>query len=104
MIGDLNKQITLQQQTKTADGGGGWTVSWADVATVWAAIWPVSAGDVVQANATAMVISARIRIRYRSTFKGSWRIKFGNRYFSVVSVLNPSERNEWLDLMVKEAA
>jgi len=28
---------------------------------------------------------------------------FGTRYFSIVSILNPNEANEWLDLMCNEA-
>jgi len=70
---------------------------------IWAALWPVSAGEVTAANATVMVVSHRIRIRYRSVMRAGWRVKFGNRYFNIVSILNPNEANEWLDLMVKEA-
>lgn len=103
-IGSLNKRITLQYQTKTADGLGGFTVVWNDAATVWAGIWPVSAGEQVRAQATTMIISHRIRIRYRSAFKSSYRIKFGTRYFSIVSIINPNECGEWLDLMCKESA
>lgn len=102
---DLNKRITLQYQTKTADGmGGPAVVTWNDAATIWAAIWPVSANETVAANATSMVISHRIRIRYRSVLKASWRVKFGNRYFAIVSIINPNEAGEFLDLMTKEAA
>ena len=103
-IGDLSKRITIQYQTNVSDGMGGSTVSWVDLATIFAAIWPVSAAETIAGNATSMVISHRIRIRYRSSFKPSWRIKFGNRYFSIISIINPSERNQVLDLMCKEAA
>lgn len=103
-IGALNKRITLQHQTKVPDGMGGYTVTWVDSATVWAAIWPTSASEVISANATSMVVSHRIRIRYRSVLRPSWKIKFGTRYFAIVSILNPNEKCEYLDLMVKEAA
>jgi len=102
--GDLNKRITFQHQTKVPDGMGGFTMTWTDAATVWAAIWPVSASEVVQANAPVMVVSHRIRIRYRSVMKASWRIKFGNRYFNIVSIINPNQEGRILDLMVKESA
>lgn len=102
--GDLNKRIVLQYKTRVADGMGAWTETWNDAATIWAAIWPTSAAELVAANATSMVVSHRIRIRYRSTIKSSWRVRFGNRYFAIVSIINPSEKNEYLDLMVKEAA
>ena len=103
-IGSLNKRITLQHQTKVSDSMGGFTVTWSDAATVWAGIWPVSANEQVQAQATVMTISHRIRIRYRSAFKSSYRIKFGTRYFAIVSVINQNEKNEWLDILAKESA
>jgi SPP1 family predicted phage head-tail adaptor len=102
--GDLKKRITFQYQTKVADGMGGFTVSYVDACTVYAAIWPVSASEVVQANSAAMVVSHRIRMRYRSVLKASWRVKFGERYFNIVSIINPNTENKMLDLMVKEAA
>lgn len=107
-IGDLDKQIDLQAETKVADGMGGFTIVWTSMLPVntliWAAIWPTAANEVVAANAKSMVISHRIRIRYRSVMKASWRIKFGNRYFAIISILNPNEANKYLDLMCKEAA
>jgi SPP1 family predicted phage head-tail adaptor len=99
---DLDKRITLQYQTKVSDGGGSFVTVWTDAATVWAAIWPVSAKEIVQANATTMVVSHRIRIRYRSVLKAAWRVKFGNRYFSIVGITSPNEAREWIDIMAKE--
>ena len=104
-IGDLNKLISIIGTTRVSDGMGGYTQTDTTIASnIWAAIWPISASEQVQAMSTTMTISHRIRIRYRSVLKSFWRIKFGTRYFSIVSIVNPSERNEWLDLMCKEAA
>ena len=103
-IGDLNRRITLQYSTRVSDGLGGWVVTWVDHATIFAAIWPVSVKEIVAANTTNMVISHRIRIRYRSVLKPSWRIRYANRYFSIVGITNPSESNEWLDILCKEVA
>jgi SPP1 family predicted phage head-tail adaptor len=103
-IGELNKLVTIQYQTKATDSMGGFTVTWADLGTVWAAIWPVSAKETVQAGQNIMAITARVRIRYRSGFKPDWRIKYGDKYFSISSIINPEMRNEWLDLLCREVA
>ena len=100
--GDLNKRVTIQVPTKAADGMGSFTITWSDLATVWAAIWPKGAKEVVQSMQTSMEVSHRIRVRFRRPFRPDWRLKFGDRYFNIVSVINPNERNEWLDLMCKE--
>lgn len=101
-IGRMNKRITLQHKTLVSDGMGAYTASWVDVATINAAIMPVSANEVIRAEQMTMTITHRIRIRFRLNIKASWRIKFGNRFFQVVSMLNPNERNEWLDIMAAE--
>jgi SPP1 family predicted phage head-tail adaptor len=102
--GELNKRVELQYSTRVPDGLGGYTTTWVRAATVFAAIWPTSANEITAANATSMVVSHRIRIRYRNGLKSSWRIKFGLRYFNIVSIVNPNEQNRLLDLMCKEAA
>ena len=102
-IGSLNKRLELQSATQTSDNMGGFTEVWATVATVWGAVWPVSASEQVQAMQTTMTISHRLRIRHRSDLLPSWRIKFGSRYFNVVSLINPNEKGQWLDILCKEA-
>ena len=103
MISDLNKQVILQHETKVSDLMGGFTSTWTDGDTIWAAIWPISASEMIQSMQSELVVTHRIRIRYRKAFRATYRIKFGNRYVNIVSVLNPSERNEWLDLLCKES-
>ncbi|OPY74917.1 MAG: Phage head-tail joining protein [Syntrophorhabdus sp. PtaU1.Bin153] len=103
-IGAMNKRITIQHSTRIADGLGGWTISWADTGTVWAAIWPVSASEQVKAMGQTMTITHRIRIRHRGNIRASHRIKYGNRYFNIVAITNPNEANEYLDILAKEAA
>ena len=101
---ELNKRITIEAPTKVPDGGGGFTTVYTDIATVFAAVWPTSANEITAANATTMVVSHRIRIRWRSVMRSSWRIKFESRYFSIVGITSPNEAREWLDLLCKEAA
>jgi len=103
-IGDLKKRVVLQYQSKVADGMGGFTVTWVDDATVWAAIWPVSASEAIQAAQATMTITHRIRIRYRAGLLASWRICWSERYFNIVSIIDPNMAHRWLDVLVKEAA
>lgn len=102
MIGSLNKRITLQYETKVSDSMGGFDSTWTDAATVWAALWPTSAREQVQSMKETMTISHRIRIRYRSVLRPDWRIKYGNNFYNIVSIINPSMKNEYLDILCKE--
>lgn len=103
-IGELNKRVTLQHQVKTSDGMGGYSVTWTDSAEVWAAIWPVSASEIVKGDRSGMEITHRIRIWYRPEITSAWRIQRGERYFNIISIVNPSESNRLLDLLCKEVA
>jgi len=108
MIGKMNKRITIQYEVSTADGMGGFSVVWTDLSTLSAAIWPVSANETLRSMQTSMEITHRIRIRYqRYDIKPQYRIKFtdtvkGDRYFNIISIINPNEHQEWLDLLCKE--
>jgi len=105
MIGDLNKRIDIIATTKVGDGMGGFSETDTTVASsIPAAIWPTSAKDMTVMNTTTMVISHRVRVRYRSVLRSSWRLKFGNRYFAIVSIIDPNEEHKFLDLMCKESA
>ena len=105
MIGDLNKRIDLIATTKVGDGMGGITETDITVASsIPAAIWPTSAKDITAMNTTTMVISHRVRIRYRSVLRSSWRLKFGGRYFAIVSIIDTNEEHKFLDLMCRESA
>lgn len=101
-IGALDKRITLQCQTKTPDGMGGFTVAWVAVCTAWAGVWPVSATEQLRASAPTMVATHRVRIWYRSVLSASWRVLYNGRYFSIVSKVDPSESHEYIDLLCKE--
>ena len=104
-IGSLNKIISIEAPAKAPDGMGGTVNTFAEISgDIAAAIWPVSATEQIKSMGAVMTISHRIRIRYRSDIRVNWRLKFKNRYFDIVSIINPDMGNRILDIMAKEAA
>jgi SPP1 family predicted phage head-tail adaptor len=103
-IGALGKRITLQYPVETTDGMGGFSTVWTDDCTIFAAIWDATANEINAASSTGLIVTHKIRIRYHSSIKSSWRIKYGLRYFAIVSIINPNEGNRQQDLLCKEAA
>lgn len=103
--GLLRHTISIQEQTETDDGMGGFTLEWNDVANmtaVPAAIWPLSAKESLDAMKLELQVTHKIRIRYRSGITAKNRIKFGTRYFNIVSLINFEERNKTLDFLALE--
>jgi SPP1 family predicted phage head-tail adaptor len=93
-IGRLRHRVILQRLTATADGAGGFTESWAALATVWASIDPATARDLervfgaeLQAPVTHLVTT-----RYYSGLTPKDRVVFGSRTFAIRGLQNPEER------------
>lgn len=101
-IGDYNKLIEFQAPSKISDDMGGFTNSYSTIFDVFAAIWPINAKDQIQSDQMVMEITHKIRIRYRRILKSNWRIKYSNRYFAIVSIINLNESNRSLELRCKE--
>ena len=103
--GQLRHTIAIQEQSATSDGMGGQSLSWSNVsgmATVPAAIWPVSSKERIESLKLELQITHKIRIRYRSGITSKNRLVFGSRIFNIISILNHDEKNIQLDLLVVE--
>lgn len=99
--GELNKKVVLQSYTTSQDSYGAEVKTYSDTATVWAKTTPLKGREYFQAKQINAEIELEIKIRYRSV-NPKMRIKFGARYFEILSVINVDEKNEELLLMCKE--
>ena len=103
----LRHRLTLQQESLTPDGAGGYARSWSDVADVWAEIIPL-AGNAAYGRETTVAgqlqseISHRVLLRYRAGVTAGMRLLFDSRMFNIVSVANRDEQSEVLELLVLE--
>ena len=103
--GNLRHTISIQEETETPDGQGGFSLSWDDVSgmdAVPAAIWPLSAKESLDAMKLELQVTHKVRIRYRSGITAKNRIKFGTRIFNIISLINFEERNKQLDMLALE--
>lgn len=100
--GILNKRVILQTASRSLTASGGATETWADTATVWAAIRPQSGVDRYEAQQTKGTLAVEIEIRYRSV-NAQQRFKYGSRLFYIIAPpTNPDERNERLVCVCEE--
>lgn len=87
--GELRHRVTIQQYAPDRDDYGAEVEVWIDIATVWAAIEPVSGAEQYQAQADQLVARrlTQIRIRERDGLDNAkLRIVRNNRTFDVQSV------------------
>lgn len=104
-VGKLRHRVTLQEETRVSDGGGGYTLGWANLAanpTVWAAIEPLTGREYLQARQLAQAVTHRVTLRHRGDVTAGMRLVKGARVFNIRSVIDPGERGRWLELMCEE--
>jgi len=101
--GKLRQRIILQQPVAGSNAIGETIYTWADVATIWGAVEPATGSWYYAGQQAESKVDGRVRIRYRADVLPTWRIKYGDRYLSIVSILNPQERNRETVIMYTES-
>lgn len=103
-LGGMRRRLELQQEVRTPDGGGGYTVNWSTVATVWAEVEPISGRERFEAMRLQGEVTHRIVVRHRRdlTPDHTWRLRLGSRSFNVRAVINQGERDRFLELLCQE--
>ena len=110
-VSRLRHRLTLQQEVQTADGAGGYTRSWQDVAHLWGEIIPLtgsgssakgSGKETLFAGQIQAQISHRILLRYHHNITAAMRLVFENRAFNIRSIANIEEKKDTLELLVQE--
>lgn len=93
--GKLNKLITIQAEPTERDTFGQRTGDWTAVYTdVPASIEPIQGSEKYAANQFNAETSHLISIRHEGrTVTPLHRVKYGERYFEIISVINVGERN-----------
>jgi SPP1 family predicted phage head-tail adaptor len=105
-IGHLRERVTLQTPTRTADGAGGYTETWANLApaTVWAAVEAAPAAEVERrlgAEVTAGLVF-RVKLRAHSGVTTRTRVTWGTRVLHVKGLETPDRLGRWLTLYCEE--
>lgn len=104
--GRLRHRVKIQSKTETQDSNGDIEISWATVASVWAAIEPLSAREFIAASANQSQVVARIIIRYREDVTALMRIVHSRPgksdvIYGIAGVLPDMDSGlEWLTLPV----
>lgn len=102
----LRHRVILQAPAETQNQQtGDMEITWNDVATVWAAIEPLSGREFIAAQAENNEVSARITIRYRPDVTGKWRLlhEAKGMYYNIEGILaDKSSGKHYLTLPVSE--
>ena len=97
----LVNTFTRQTLTKTSDSMGGWTESWTDGVTFKGRLSTLNEAERMAADKTTVYATFKLFADYM-TITPEDRIKLGTRYFQIKGILNPSNINSHLEIIVLE--
>lgn len=72
------------------------------VKTVWASVEPTRGREYQEAQRIRPELTYKITTRYHKEVTEDMFIKYKNRYFQIVSIINVKERNEMLEIVCTE--
>ncbi len=87
-VGAMDRQIVLRQYTATTNDYGEETLSWSDLATVWAKVdYPVTGTDERQSSAQPTAFQTVVfTIRYRTDVEPKMRVEYGSDELDIIAV------------------
>ena len=97
-IGSMRESITIQVETRTADGAGGFTKTFATDFTAMAFVKPLRGQDPFLQGQLTETVFVDFVIRYRSdkTVTPAKRISYNRQVYNVISAINLDERNRYI--------
>lgn len=101
-IGALRHRLRLEAPSYMADEGGGATVTWNPVATLWAEVIPLSGREELRADGLQTVAKFEVRTRYRAGISPEMRFVFGGRVLEIQAVRDIEGRRRWLSCLCEE--
>ena len=99
--GLYNNTLTLQILTETADGQGGSTTAWADSTIFRARISPITNQERLMQDKITNFCTHHIYCD-NMTVTTADRLKWGDVYFTIIGIINPSEAYDHLEILARE--
>ena len=100
--GSLRHKITFQQLTVANDTWGHSAETWTDQVTTYASMWTLRGTERMESLKLDNEITHKIRVRYKRDLHPKMRIKFGERYLNILSMVDPDERHIYYEIMASE--
>jgi len=98
----LRHRVTIEEVTRSGDDQGGFTETWTGRNTVWAGVEPLRGQERFEAQKINPKTTHKVILRYLEGLTPVMRVRFGDRIFNVEEIINPSEKNESMELRCSE--
>jgi SPP1 family predicted phage head-tail adaptor len=102
-LGRLRHRLTIAAPVETDDGAGGVVRTWADAATVWAAVEAVSAAERFEAAQAGRTVTHRIVMRAGQDLTTRHRLRRGTTVYEPRS-FHASRAEDFVLVLAQEIA
>jgi SPP1 family predicted phage head-tail adaptor len=101
-IGEFRERISLQQEVRLGDGGGGAVLNWEEVAELWAAVEPMNGRENIQGEKVSGTQLYRVRFRCEEYVRTAMRIVWQERALNIRSIRHVDARGRLLEIIAEE--
>ncbi|MBE2918735.1 phage head closure protein [Anoxybacillus flavithermus] len=102
LTNQFKHRITIQRQVEEQNENGFIINEWQDRHHLWAAIKTLRGREYYEAATTQNENTVRFVVRYTTGINPDMRIKYKDRAFEILSVINDDELNKTLTIIAKE--
>lgn len=93
--GELDQRVRIEKPASTPDGRGGTVKGWAELATVWARVRPISGRERAAAGQIEAAATYRVTIRRRTDVTADCRILWQGMAMNIRFVPASGSRAMW---------
>jgi SPP1 family predicted phage head-tail adaptor len=100
----LKRRVVIQYPSTTQDAYGQPVVGFVTLATVWAAVEPLSGGLLFASKQSQSEITLKVTIRYLATVEENMQVIYRQHTYIILYLIDPEMQHTSLELMCKELA
>ena len=110
-IGELNKEITIQEITETTDSGGGFTSTWGNLSTdptVWAKV--INFPNIKNPTGRDRYVQDQVQnhqtykfiVRHRSDIQPEMRIVYNGDNYNIRTILPDENHGQYMEIFAEK--
>lgn len=98
----LNRRVVIQFPSTTQDAYGQPVVGFTTLATVWAAVEPLTGRALFASKQAQSEITLKVTIRYLATVEEDMQVVYGPHTYTILYLIDPAMEHSSLELMCSE--
>lgn len=96
----MTREVKIYAATKTSDGQGGYTTTFALQSTIWGDLRPDNQARAVDESELQFDQRNRLFIRYGVTIQDDYEVEIEGSRYTIHSIKNVENQNRFLELII----